>query len=468
MGDLPDFPQEVAWALEESAPLTLERLGEPNDIVLATCHLLAGQLYPERIFADLNAGSWHQQHGEERIIRWLRVTAQVGLPQGESQDTYANALLALSHLVDLAHSDEVAEMAAAVLDKLAYLLALQSFVGAWGGSQESAGEWLPSARLGPLSGVVRLWWGQGAFNSEYATMVALACCENYMLPEIIAVVGLDRQQESWQRRQDAPALLDASPESTQSANRAAFRSGDYLLASLQGDWAAGTVGLLWQATMGPDAVVVGNRPANSSTHPAWQPNYWRGCGAPTRVAQWHDLLLVAYRRQDEALLDFSHAYFPASAFDEVQMRDGWVMARKGNGYLALTATGGVELKTAGRTAQREVWGAAEAIWLVQMGRAASDGTFAQFVEKVLALPLSLEREMVRFTTLRGQSVRFRADGPLHEALLVDEIPQPLDGFPHVESIYGGAATLPATSVEIQYQEHLMRVDFETPELPNVS
>ena len=34
------------------------------------------------------------------------------------------------------------------------------------------------------------------------------------------------------------------------------------------------------------------------------------------------------------------------------------MARKGNGYVALTATGGVELVTSGDTAQREVRAAA--------------------------------------------------------------------------------------------------------------
>ena len=38
-------------------------------------------------------------------------------------------------------------MAAAVLDKLAYQLALQSFLGAWGGSQDEAQpEWLLTAR----------------------------------------------------------------------------------------------------------------------------------------------------------------------------------------------------------------------------------------------------------------------------------------------------------------------------------
>jgi len=82
MGDLPDFPQEVTWALEESAPLLLSHLPDQAGILLTTCHLLAGQLYTQRSFADLNTGEWHQGRAEEHLLQWLRATAQLGLPEG--------------------------------------------------------------------------------------------------------------------------------------------------------------------------------------------------------------------------------------------------------------------------------------------------------------------------------------------------------------------------------------------------
>jgi hypothetical protein len=462
MGDLPDFPQEVAWALEESVPLVLDHFDERTGIIFTTCHLLAGQLYAQRTFADLNTGEWHVVEAEARLLLWLTATAQSGLPGGESERAYAEAILVLSHLVDLARSDEVAEMAAAVLDKVAYLLALQSFLGVWGGSRDDGDmEWLLSARLGPLCGVARLWWGQGAYNAYCAATVALACAENYLLPEIVAAVALDRQQENWLQRQDAPLLMSGRPQ----VNRAAYRSGDYLLASMQGDFAAGTRALLWQATLGPDAVIFGNRPACSSEHTVWAQNYWRGNAAPVRVAQWKELLVVAYLPAEEPLLNFSHAYIPQAAFDEVRIGEGWAMARKGNGYVALTATGGVEAATEGRTAKLELRAAGESIWLVHVGRAAHDGTFAQFVEKVLALPLALNHERVEITSLRGEHVRFATSSPLGEALIVGGVAQPLTDFPHLASIYGGAETMPATAVEIQYQEHLMRLDFGTAQTP---
>jgi hypothetical protein len=460
LGDQPDFPQDVGEALEENAPTVLDSVDIHKGIVLATCHLLAGQFYPQRSFADNQMGLSHQGGAEESVLGWLHATAQTGLPEGESEQGVADALLALSHLVDLAVSDEVAEMAAVVLDKLAYQLALQSFLGVWGGSQDQARtEWLPSGRLGPLSGVLRLLWGQGAYNSESSTYVALACTENYSLPELIAAVGLDRQQEGWVRRQDMRTPDLYSHLTPPSVNRAAYRTGDYLLASMQGDWPAGGAALLWQVTMGPDAIIFGNRAACSSDHAAWHSSYWRGNAAPTRVAQWQDALMILYGElngeAEGMALDFTHAYFPQALFDETRFENGWALARKENGYVAMRATGGVELVTRGRTAYREVRAAAQAAWLVQMGRAATDGSFAQFAEKVLAQPLTLETDYVRCQTLRGQLVEVG----INSQLFVDQAPQNLINFPHIESIYGGVGELAATSLDIRYQEHHLRLDF---------
>jgi hypothetical protein len=144
------------------------------------------------------------------------------------------------------------------------------------------------------------------------------------------------------------------------------------------------------------------------------------------------------------------------------------MARKGNGYVAMTATEGVELVTTGRTAHRELRAAAEAIWLIQTGRAAYDGNFAQFADKVLTQSFSQTQGQLSYTSLRGNHIRFDATAPLSEALFVDDIAQPMDNFPHIASIYGGAPLLPATAVEMQYQDHRMRLDFGTTEVSSIT
>jgi hypothetical protein len=108
------------------------------------------------------------------------------------------------------------------------------------------------------------------------------------------------------------------------------------------------------------------------------------------------------------------------------------------------------------------------VWLVQMGRAAEDGVFARFVERVLGQPLTLTESTLAWTTLRGQSIRFDGAVPLAAAWQVDGVAQPLTNFPHVAGIYGGADALPAAHVDIQYLDHVMRLEFATPEVPNPS
>ena len=54
------------------------------------------------------------------------------------------------------------------------------------------------------------------------------------------------------------------------------------------------------------------------------------------------------------MLGFTHAYFPTAEFDEYAVRGNTAFARKDNGYVALTASQGLELVKQGRTAFREL------------------------------------------------------------------------------------------------------------------
>jgi len=107
---------------------------------------------------------------------------------------------------------------------------------------------------------------------------------------------------------------------------------------------------IWQATLGPDAVVFVNHPVCLSQKRAYQPNYWRGNGVLPRVAQWKDLLIALYRLPDDDWLGYTHAHFPIAALDEYALREGWAFARKGEGYLALKASQGFTLVKSGNSA----------------------------------------------------------------------------------------------------------------------
>lgn len=449
--DLPDFPDDLGWAIEEASTQIAFESEPMVGILGAACQLLAGQLYADRTFADHHTGEWQRMQGEKAALAWLQQTTQSGMPEGESSAGLADSLVALSHLTDLAVADEIAELAAVAIDKLAFTMALATFQGTWGGPQEGAETpTLLAGGLSPLSGVCRLWWGQGAYTAQAAAAVALACAESYQLPELIAAAALDRNQEAWTTRQDVIQV----DEELVARPRVAFRTQDYLLASAQGHILCSENAVPWQVTLGPDAILFGNHPSLTSEHDGWPANFWRGTRQPPQVAQWYDFLAVVYA-PDAAALPLTHAYFPAATFDEVSYQGGWAFARKGDGYVAITATGGVTLTTKGSAAYKELVAAAPATWIVQMGRNQSDGLFTDFVARVLNTELDLNVDGVRFGGLRGVALEFGADRPLTVA---GQAQNPTT-FPHLHSPFGTAQGLPATSLDISYLDHVMRLDF---------
>ena len=108
---------------------------ENHQILFHTCEILAGQLLPDELFANAGlTGSQHRAKGEERALSWLRKRAAGGFREWDSNTYFEEDVLALSHLVDLAENDDVRELAAVVLDKMFFGLAVNSFKGAFGSS----------------------------------------------------------------------------------------------------------------------------------------------------------------------------------------------------------------------------------------------------------------------------------------------------------------------------------------------
>jgi hypothetical protein len=246
-----------------------------------------------------------------------------------------------------------------------------------------------------------------------------------------------------------------------------YRTADYAIAARQSvpTTAQAATAHLWQATLGLDAVVFTNHPATSSLLDAEQPNFWRGNAGVPHIGQWQDVVMVLYGGAETGgyvpQLDFTHAYFPLATFDEHLLRERWAFARRGSGYLALTAVNGIELVTSGRAAYRELRSPGVVNgWLCQMGRAADDGNFTAFVERVLAPAPTLNSTQIRYTSLRGEVLELAWGAPI----LVNGQPYRPDPTQHICSPYGSMVR-GATHLDVQFQDNLMRLDFSsaTPE-----
>jgi hypothetical protein len=136
----------------------------------------------------------------------------------------------------------------------------------------------------------------------------------------------------------------------------------------------------------------------------------------------------------------------------------WAFAQKGDGYLAITAARGLEFITHGNSAYRELRSHGEHnVWLCHLGRAALDGDFKAFQEKILALDVRFDDLAVRCATLRGETLSFGWEGDLKRNNQV----QPLSGFKHYDNPYC-VADLPATHLEVSYGDQTMRLKFSNP------
>ena len=470
--DEPAFPVELNVQIQQCALNFKYWMDEPGDdamcywsenhqILFHTCQVLAGQLFPDQTFPNVNQpGHWHRRKGEERALAWLHKRAAGGFREWDSNVYFEHDVLALSHLADLAENPELAEMAAVVLDKLFFTMALNSFRGVFGSTHgRTYAPYIKSGRLELTSGLSRLLWGLGTFNEHLLGVVSLACAQSYELPPPIFEIGATPVEELWSKERHAGVMeawcdLGVGPWEV---NKVTYKTPDYMLCSAQ-DYQPGLPGYqqhIWQATFGPDAVVFVNHPPCVSQDGSHRPNFWHGNALLPRVAQWKDVLVALHNLSADDWLGFTHAYFPIASFDEAVIQDGWAFARRGNGYLALTALTGFTLTTTGDQAQRELRAAGQQqAWFCHMGRAAFDGSFAEFQRQILALEITFEDLAVHATTLRGDSIDFGWAGPL----LVNEVEQPLTNFRHYDSPFCGSE-LGAEVMEIRAWQQAMHLDF---------
>ena len=422
---------------------------EYNQIALYTAQILAGQAFPNTTFtASGLTGKQEHSRGEKLADAWLRQHAQTGCAQWNSRVDLIIA--ALAHLADLATSETTCELAAVLLDKLIFGLAIHSFQGTFGAARaDTRATWMRSGRFSPEAALNSLLWGTGNHNSYFKGVVSLGLAgNNYELPEIIHTIGMDPRPEALTRERQQIGDGDY-------VNTVAYKTPDFMLSSAQ-DFRAGQSGRrehIWQATMGPDALVFSTHPGSCSESDASQNGWWCGNGKLPRVAQWNNALIAIYNLGDNDMLGFTHAYFPTFAFDEHTLEQGWAFARKGNAYLALYAAQGLEMKELGADAQCALRSdGLHNVWLCQMGRTEVDGSYEEFCQKVLAKAVTVNDLDVTWETARGDKLHFAWSGPLS----VNGKEEAIDGFKHMDSAYA-LAEFPAETMDIGIGEQIMRL-----------
>ena len=229
---------------------------------------------------------------------------------------------------------------------------------------------------------------------------------------------------------EASALLDPDPNGvvTSEVNKLTYRTPDYALANAQ-DYRKGEKGYqqhIWQATLGPYAVVFATNPDSLREDDKHRPSYWASHGRLPRTAQIRNLLIALHdieRHPSPSILEarhyaFTHAYFPRWAFDRVVEAPaaggrGWIFGQKGNGYVALYSHQPYRWQEDGPDAGQELIALGRRnVWICQLGRQAVNGSFDDFVAAITAAPLEVRGLKVSYQAPGIGAVTFDWDGPL--------------------------------------------------------
>ncbi len=411
---------------------------ENHQVLFQVVGYLAGQRWPTWVFTNSGyTGHEQMERQRPRIEAWILRRLKGSFSEWDSNAYLALDAYAMLALIEYANSPRLREMATALMHKIFFVIAAQSFRGSHGSTHGRCYViGLKSARVENTSTLQRIAWGTGLFNGETRATGLLTLAKRYRVPEVIQKIGADVPDLLVTR---ARSLADYDPRVDMrggqwDARTITYRTPDAMLAAAV-DLLPGSMGIqehLWQATLGPEAVVFTTYPGNSQEHGNARPNFWSGSARLPRVAMHDRTVICLYRFEPGVGLGLSHAYFPAAEFDEWRIDGPWAFGRAGNGYVALRGDGDLVMTESGRHAGQELrsLGAGQ-VWISTVGRAAVDGAFASFCARLQATPFQSEGDSVRYTTPDGESLAFAWTGPL----TVDDAAQDWDHFPHYDNAY---------------------------------
>ena len=406
---------------------------ENHSLLFHGCQLIAGRLYPKEVFS--NSG----RTGEEqvavalpRIHKWLDHIEARGFEEFNSSTYMPITIAAMLNIVDFSGGDDsrsgsdLAARMSAQIDRIYRDLALHAFAGGVVTPQgrvyrdvlfpEEAGT---QTLLALAAGVTELDLPKPGRKREGSGdwVVFPASSPRYRPPQDLAA-KMREPVSQVDRHADFQIMLEKTPDwiLTSLAVPAVSREGEHPDVDLR-PGGAGYQQHLWQATLGRGCHVFVNHPGcfmdGAKTS---RPGYWYGNGCLPRVRQkgnWLQAIHViadgtktepkitpeawlwpaasSARPFDLHPIPFTHAHWPADAFDSEERRGHWVFGQKDRGLIGLWCSEllvphddvliGRELRANG----------CMSAWLVICGDLATEGSLEKFMASCEARNPSFDR-----------------------------------------------------------------------------
>ena len=344
---------------------------------------LAGQLWPDDVFSNSRrTGREQAALGRQRCQAWLAHVEQEGFREFLSSTYIPLTVAALLNVVDFAGDADLARRAAAQVDRVFTDLAVQAFDGVTVGPQ---GRVYRNVLYPQDSGTQALlaYATPDAATAYSNWIVYLAASKTYRPPQ-----GLDQLMRQ-------PVTKNYRHEDVELA---VHKTAACLLSSLQIPAAPvaaaspghkvrglqpGTPGYqqhLWHATLGRDCHMFVNHPGASFDLCESRPGYWYGNGTLPRLTQHAGQVLEIFDIPETHPIPFTHAYWPADAFDRQSVQGHWAFGAKGTGFVALWCSSALTPHNAVLTGRELRAEGRRVAWLCQCSDASTSGSFEAFIK----------------------------------------------------------------------------------------
>jgi len=191
---------DFKYWLDEPNPTdaAMELYTENHQIMARSSEYLAGQLFPDEIFTNVDEdGQWRMERAKDAITEWIEWRAQVGFAEWNSIPYYPINLGALLNLIDFADDEELVKKATMMVDLILFDIVVDSYYGQYGTTHgRISGHHVKSASGDTLVTSQAILWGLGRFqtNSNMGA-VSLATTENYDPPPVLDEIAHHHPEE---------------------------------------------------------------------------------------------------------------------------------------------------------------------------------------------------------------------------------------------------------------------------------
>ena len=249
----------------------------------------------------------------------------------------------------------------------------------------------------------------------------------------------------------------------QRANTYTYRTDDYMLATAQ-NYHPGEYGdqqHIWSAVLGYEFNVFTTHPAKPLGEGALSgsPNYWVGSGRLPHSAQDENINMSIYSIGDkkgfmeDALVFFTHAYFPTELFDTAIIDGNIAFGEYKNTYIALI--GKNKLKLQDGTTDDLLQDGAVTYWICELGTNKEYATFEEFMQHIKANEVTFDAETLQLKyTSSGKTLDLTFGGDfIVNSQVIDT------NYQRYESPYSNTSREPGT-ILIEFDGKSLYLDFD--------